>query len=173
MSHQTTFTLLVGSEAETAAAAAVFGKVLPQSIAVGFFGPLGAGKTSFVRACIQSLSPGLRVVSPSYVLEQRYELPKLWISHWDLYRLGPSEFPEDLRECLEDGGVVLIEWPERSEEVVKKLDIQVVLNFVEPSGGPASDTDRRIHFSAHTVSGSGMLTQFAEQLPQKDFSRSE
>ncbi len=173
MNGKTTFTLSVGSEAETAAAAALFGAVLPQRIAVGFFGPLGAGKTSFVRACLQSLSSGLRVVSPSYVLEQRYELPKLRISHWDLYRLGTSEFPEDLRECLDEAGVVLIEWPERSEEVVKKLDIQVVLNFVEPNGGSASDTNRRIHFSAHTDSGSGMLTQFAEQLSQKNFSRSE
>ena len=82
-------------------------------------GPMGAGKTVFAGAFINTLAAerGVNkflVTSPTYNLVQIYELPELEIYHVDLYRLQDGE---DLRELgLEeayDHGISLIEWPDR------------------------------------------------------------
>ncbi|MEM6477641.1 MAG: tRNA (adenosine(37)-N6)-threonylcarbamoyltransferase complex ATPase subunit type 1 TsaE [Pseudomonadota bacterium] len=78
-------------------------------------GPVGAGKTSFARALIQSLLPHHEdVPSPTFTLVQTYETPNFEIWHCDLYRLTTSEelIELGLEEALSDA-VCLIEWPER------------------------------------------------------------
>ena len=78
-------------------------------------GDLGAGKTAFARAVIQSRLGTLEDVhSPTFTLVQPYETPAIDIWHCDLYRLASPE------ACLELGledafetAVTLIEWPER------------------------------------------------------------
>ncbi|MEZ5923381.1 MAG: tRNA (adenosine(37)-N6)-threonylcarbamoyltransferase complex ATPase subunit type 1 TsaE [Hyphomicrobiaceae bacterium] len=79
-------------------------------------GPLGAGKTTFARALISSLSGGTitEVPSPTYTLLQSYDCGRLALHHFDLYRLGSAD---DLRElgieaALADG-VAVVEWPDR------------------------------------------------------------
>ena len=51
-------------------------------------GDLGAGKSAFSRAIIQSIAGAeVEVPSPTYTLVQAYELPTLRIFHYDLYRI--------------------------------------------------------------------------------------
>ncbi|MGY6412102.1 MAG: tRNA (adenosine(37)-N6)-threonylcarbamoyltransferase complex ATPase subunit type 1 TsaE [Alkalilacustris sp.] len=82
-------------------------------------GPIGAGKTHFARALIQTLqrATGQRpeeVPSPSYTLVQEYAAGPLAIWHADLYRLGDaSEVPELGLEAAFGRALVLVEWPER------------------------------------------------------------
>lgn len=80
-------------------------------------GPLGAGKTTFVRFLVQAAGGNVREVSsPSYVLEHRYRCgADLVVSHWDLYRLGA--LPEELREPPLPGVLRCIEWPDRFPEL--------------------------------------------------------
>ncbi|MDR1125129.1 MAG: tRNA (adenosine(37)-N6)-threonylcarbamoyltransferase complex ATPase subunit type 1 TsaE [Deltaproteobacteria bacterium] len=81
-------------------------------------GGLGAGKTTLTRFLVESLPGGERaeVSSPSFTLCNSYacELPVL---HFDLYRLAPGQWDDDLAEALEmaeNGDLLLIiEWPER------------------------------------------------------------
>lgn len=77
-------------------------------------GPIGAGKTSFVRSLIGALGVLEEVPSPTYTLVQTYRLADLTIWHFDLYRI---EHPEEVYELgLEEAalnGLSLIEWPER------------------------------------------------------------
>ena len=79
-------------------------------------GELGAGKTTFARAFIASLlGEEGEIPSPSFSLVQRYETPRMPVSHFDFYRLGGSEEVEELglEEALEDG-IALVEWPEKA-----------------------------------------------------------
>jgi|TARA_R110002072_G_scaffold240118_2_gene398183 tRNA threonylcarbamoyladenosine biosynthesis protein TsaE len=99
---------------------------------IGLWGDLGAGKTSLARATIQTLlaASGLRedVPSPTFTLVQTYEAGTLPIWHADLYRLSdPDELIElGLEEALE-GGLLLIEWPDRMEDELpaERLDIEL------------------------------------------------
>ncbi|MEX5727950.1 tRNA threonylcarbamoyladenosine biosynthesis protein TsaE [Rhodovulum iodosum] len=111
-------TVMLGSEADTAALAARLGAVLGAGDVVLLQGPIGAGKTAFARALIQSrqaaLGPVEDVPSPTFTLVQSYRAGELEILHADLYRLSHPD--EALELGLEDGfetALCLVEWPER------------------------------------------------------------
>ena len=57
-------------------------------------GPLGAGKTTFARALVTRLDGEGEVPSPTFALMQRYETPRLTLTHCDFYRLEPAELDE-------------------------------------------------------------------------------
>lgn len=78
-------------------------------------GQIGAGKTHFARALIQSVqSPPEDVPSPTFTLVQVYDTQIGEIWHCDLYRLTqPDELAElGLQEAFETA-ICLIEWPDR------------------------------------------------------------
>ena len=60
--------------------------------------------------------------SPTFTLVQTYESPALLITHVDLYRIEDvSELRElGLAEAV-DEGVVLVEWPSRAENEMRRL----------------------------------------------------
>lgn len=76
-------------------------------------GPIGAGKSHFARAFIQSFVAE-DVPSPTFTLVQTYQAPAFEIWHADLYRLShPDEADElGLIEAFETA-VFLVEWPEK------------------------------------------------------------
>ena len=109
------------SPAETAEIARQLASRLTAGACVGVVGPLGAGKTVFVRGAATGL--GLDdeklVTSPTFVLVQEYP-GRLPIYHLDLYRLADA--PQELaglgiREMMQDG-VVLIEWADRAGDAL-------------------------------------------------------
>ncbi len=101
--------------AETLALAARLGAVLTPGDCLGLDGPLGAGKTVFVRGLVQGAGAVDRVRSPTFVLHAVYPGP-LTLHHLDLYRL---EAGVDLRtlgvEELLESDVVVVEWAERAQ----------------------------------------------------------
>lgn len=81
-------------------------------------GPLGAGKTVFVKGIAHALGVDTdEVTSPSFTLVNRYDEGRLTLYHIDLYRLeegAASAHAVDLDELLADeSAVVVIEWAER------------------------------------------------------------
>lgn len=77
-------------------------------------GPLGAGKTFFVRALSRALGLGSseRVTSPTFTLVHEYSTDPPLV-HADLYRLGDSDravFELGLLEKRDDGAVLAVEW---------------------------------------------------------------
>jgi tRNA threonylcarbamoyladenosine biosynthesis protein TsaE len=78
-------------------------------------GPLGAGKTAFARAFLRAVTGDrrLEVPSPSFTLVQSYDTSIGAVHHYDLWRLdGPGALAE-LGWDEAQGGIVLVEWPER------------------------------------------------------------
>jgi len=81
-------------------------------------GPLGAGKTVFVKglAAALGLDPA-EVSSPSFTLVNRHSQGRLLLYHIDLYRLdegATAAHAVDLDELLSDErAVIVIEWAER------------------------------------------------------------
>ena len=81
-------------------------------------GPLGAGKTVFVKGVASALGIDTdEVTSPSFTLVNRYGEGRLTLYHLDLYRLNEgasAAHAVDLDELLTDErAVVVIEWAER------------------------------------------------------------
>lgn len=81
-------------------------------------GPLGAGKTVFVKGIAQGLSIDTdEVTSPSFTLVNIYDDGRLRLYHLDLYRLSEgasAAHAVDLDELLTDErAVCVIEWGER------------------------------------------------------------
>jgi tRNA threonylcarbamoyladenosine biosynthesis protein TsaE len=104
-----------------------------------FYGDLGAGKTTFIRAMIQTLAGVQHVPSPTFTLVQTYDAHGLTLWHFDLYRL---EKPEDLYELgFEDAltdGVAFIEWPEHAKDLLPRAALQ--LHFASVS----NDAERHL-----------------------------
>jgi tRNA threonylcarbamoyladenosine biosynthesis protein TsaE len=79
-------------------------------------GPLGAGKTTFVRGVLRGLGFEGDVPSPTFPLVIPYEPPavSLPIWHCDLYRLdSPDEVAALAIDDVLSDGALMIEWPER------------------------------------------------------------
>lgn len=111
-------TLALPDEARTARLGADLALALAPGDRVALHGDLGMGKTTLARAILRALAddPDLEVPSPTFTLAQSYPDGRLPALHLDLYRLAdPDELDElGLDDALE-GGVALIEWPERAD----------------------------------------------------------
>jgi tRNA threonylcarbamoyl adenosine modification protein YjeE len=100
------------------AATAALGGALARSLAPGevlaLDGPLGAGKTTVVRALVATLGGDPAAVSsPTYTLLHRYPA-RVPVVHIDAYRLrGPEDLAGLGFEELSEGAIAAIEWAER------------------------------------------------------------
>ena len=82
-------------------------------------GPVGAGKTHFARALIQSILHAPEdVPSPTFTLVQVYDTTRGPLWHADLYRIATVDEIEELGlgEAFETA-ICLVEWPDRLGEL--------------------------------------------------------
>lgn len=107
---------LLQSPDQTANLSRRLGEVLGAGDTILLHGDVGAGKTHFARALIQSLLASPEdIPSPTFTLVQTYDgATGIEIWHADLYRLtDPSETDElGLSDAMEEA-ICLIEWPDR------------------------------------------------------------
>ncbi len=98
-------------------------------------GPLGAGKTCFAQGLARGLGVEGHVRSPTFVLMTRHS-GRLTLHHIDLYRIGsPAEaWDLGLDEQLFDGGVCVIEWAERAEELLPEDALWFEFHYGEGDG---------------------------------------
>jgi len=83
-------------------------------------GPLGAGKTAFVRGLAQGLGIAEdEVSSPTFTIVHEYRGGRLTLYHVDLYRLDRAATDDlGLDELGVADGVLAIEWPDRLTHVL-------------------------------------------------------
>jgi N-acetylmuramate 1-kinase len=138
---------------------------------IALSGPLGAGKTTFARALVTRLGGESEVPSPTFALTQRYETPRLTLTHCDFYRLEPSELDELGLEDAVSEGVVLIEWPERAASWMPADRLELAM---DETAMPAT---RRITLTGHgsweeRLEGLRALSAFLGKTPYAEASAS-
>lgn len=123
-------------------------------------GPLGAGKTTFVRHLLRALGVTGRIKSPTYAVMEPYELPgsntglhaglKCW--HFDFYRFNDPREWEDagFRELLGGPGLKLVEWPDQAGTLLPRPDLRMELI-------PLADDQRDVMLKACTPTGMALL----------------
>lgn len=106
---------LCRSPEETEAAAARLAAALPPDCALALSGPLGAGKTTFVRGLARAFGVAQEVTSPSYNIYAIYEGRSRQLIHMDAYRLPSPEAAESLmlEEFMRSPWCWVVEWPEK------------------------------------------------------------
>lgn len=96
---------------------------------VALIGPLGAGKTHFVRAIVEGLGgDGRQVSSPTFALIHEYAA-RLPVYHFDAYRLSDAAAYADLgvAEYFAGDGVCLVEWADRVEAAMPAEYLRIVI----------------------------------------------
>lgn len=96
-------------------------------------GPLGAGKTTFVRLLLRALGVQGRIKSPSYAVMEVYDLPGgSSASHFDFYRFGDPREWEDagFRDVFAAPGLKLCEWPEKAAGQLPAPDLQLFIDLL-------------------------------------------
>ena len=98
-----------------------------------FYGKMGAGKTTFIKAVCEELGVEDVITSPTFAIVNEYEIPeknqKLY--HFDFYRIKRIEEVYDMgyEDYFYSGSLCFIEWPELIEELLP--DDAVRVNIVE------------------------------------------
>ena len=123
------FETVVRSADELVALARSFARELKAGDVVTLTGPLGAGKTTFVRGIVLELLGADAVTSPTFTFWHEYP-GNPTVRHLDLFRLeDESELAElGLREAFDGDAIVAIELPERAPSLIpagaRAVDIQ-------------------------------------------------
>lgn len=116
-----------------------------QSNIFAFYGQMGAGKTTFIKALCAVLGVTDTVNSPTFTIVNEYKAAKGFpIYHFDFYRIDKIREAYDigLDEYFSGEGLCLIEWPEKIREALPEDCVQV--NIRVNAGGSRDlriDTD--------------------------------
>lgn len=105
-------------------------KKLPQESVLCFFGDLGSGKTTFIKALAEAAGIDQeQVTSPTYVYLNIYSGSNAPFYHFDLYRLKDEEafFALGFDEFLFAPGIKCLEWSERIEKILPPDIIKITL----------------------------------------------
>lgn len=126
------------------AAARTFAGQMGEQKVYAFYGEMGAGKTTFVRALCACLGVTDPVTSPTFsiVNEYRSETDGRPIFHFDFYRIRRIEEVYDMgyEEYFYSGAVCLLEWPELVEELLPETAVRVHLEVL-PDGRRVLSTE--------------------------------
>ena len=93
-----------------------------------FYGKMGAGKTTFVKAICEELGVNDVITSPTFAIINEYTSAKDdTIFHFDFYRIKKLEEVYDMgyEDYFYSGALCFIEWPELIEEILPDDAVRV------------------------------------------------
>ena len=98
-----------------------------------FYGSMGAGKTTFVKAVCEVLGVEDVITSPTFAIVNEYETPSSSIYHFDFYRIKKLEEVYDMgyEDYFYSGSLCFIEWPELIEELLPDDAVKVSITEQE------------------------------------------
>jgi len=98
-----------------------------------FYGQMGAGKTTFIKAICRELEVTDVVTSPTFTLINEYKRPgKTPVFHFDFYRIKNINevFDFGFEEYIDGSSYCFMEWPEKIEYILppETLKIYITVN---------------------------------------------
>ena len=111
-------------------------KLLLNGEVIFLYGEIGVGKTTFVRGLINNFEIQQKinqseVLSPTFNIVFSYEIGKIQIMHYDLFRLKNARDVDELGIFAEaSNSVILVEWPKLIEKKPKNR-IELYFNYSE------------------------------------------
>ena len=94
-----------------------------------FYGSMGAGKTTFIKAVCEELGVTDVVTSPTFAIVNEYETSHRPIFHFDFYRIKKLEEVYDMgyEDYFYSDALCFIEWPELIDEVLPDDAVKVTI----------------------------------------------
>lgn len=108
--------------------ARVFSRLFKDHRIFAFYGEMGAGKTTFIKALCKQAGVKDLVSSPSFALVYEYRTENTdKVYHFDFYRIkNPSEiFDLGYEDYLYSGNLCFIEWPEVAQALLPENAVKV------------------------------------------------
>lgn len=103
-------------------AARTFIEAMGENTVFALYGPMGAGKTTFVKALCQELGVEDVISSPTFAIVNEYRSDSTGelIYHFDFYRIKKLSEVYDMgyEDYFYSGALCFIEWPELVEELL-------------------------------------------------------
>jgi tRNA threonylcarbamoyladenosine biosynthesis protein TsaE len=132
-------TFISNSPAATHQVAAQFARDLTAGSVVGLVGPLGAGKTQFVKGIVAEIGAAVAVTSPTFTLIHEYTGGRLPIYHFDFFRIEDCRSAErlGLDEYFFGDGICAVEWADKFRQL-----LPVAARWI--SFAPKSESERLI-----------------------------
>ena len=104
-----------------------------------FYGSMGAGKTTFIKAVCEALGVKDVITSPTFAIVNEYSLPRQSegdggrLFHFDFYRIKKLEEVYDMgyEDYFYSGSLCFIEWPELIEELLPEDAVKVSITEQE------------------------------------------
>ena len=98
-----------------------------------FYGSMGAGKTTFIKAVCEELGVEDVISSPTFAIINEYTGQDGAIFHFDFYRIKKLEEVYDMgyEDYFYSGALCFIEWPELIEEVLPEDAVRVSIQEKE------------------------------------------
>ena len=129
---------------QIAQAARTFIRLMPGHTIFAFYGTMGAGKTTFIKAVCEQLGVEDVITSPTFAIVNEYETPSnSLIYHFDFYRIKRLEEVYDMgyEDYFYSGSLCFIEWPELIEELLPGDAVRVTITE-QPDGSRLVSTNR-------------------------------
>lgn len=111
-------------------AAKQFVAQMDDSSVFAFYGKMGAGKTTFIKAVCEYLGVEDVINSPTFAIVNEYRAASgELIYHFDFYRIKKLEEVYDMgyEDYFYSGALCFIEWPELVEELLPEDAVKVTI----------------------------------------------
>ncbi|MBO7470661.1 MAG: tRNA (adenosine(37)-N6)-threonylcarbamoyltransferase complex ATPase subunit type 1 TsaE [Bacteroidaceae bacterium] len=119
---------------DIASAARKFVDEMGENCVFAFYGKMGAGKTTFIKAICEALGVKDVVTSPTFALVNEYaDAEGQPVYHFDFYRIKNLREAYDMgcEEYFYSGYPCFIEWPELVEELLPDDTVKVNIEVLE------------------------------------------
>ena len=124
------YTIHISSPEHLAEAAQQFVEQMGEDTVFAFYGKMGAGKTTFIKAICEALGVSDVITSPTFAIVNEYtDGEQQPVYHFDFYRIKKLEEVYDMgyEEYFYSGALCLIEWPELIEDVLPDDTVRVTI----------------------------------------------
>ena len=99
-----------------------------------FYGDMGAGKTTFIKAVCKQLGVTDVVNSPTFAIVNEYPLPQngKYIYHFDFYRIKKESEIYDLgyEDYFYSDNICFLEWPELVEDILPPETVRIRIHVM-------------------------------------------